>query len=379
MKTMLRLRYTHVSRFGMFRFETHRASMNIIPPAIEADFVEAVERSALSENSHASTWLALRAYLSRICAQTGGALNCKMSQQAGNAAMFRFAMTTALFLAAASLTASTAFAKDGWVVSGGATIHYVQTGKGAATLVLIPGWSTDVNVWKQQIAFFSRTMQVVAIDPRGQGQSGKTTDGNTPEQRARDDEAVFRALHLNRVVLVGWSQGVQDIAAFVQQYGTSRLRGIVLVDAAVSKGAGQVSSNPKFVQALLGNIDLYARRKRAYLNGMMHAIFTRKLSDAQFAALVSTGMKTPTSEGIAMLVADMLGADRTPALAKFDKPTLIIASANSSELADQKAEVQRLPQGKFAQIGNAAHGVFIDQPERFDQILSEFISSLRVQ
>jgi microsomal epoxide hydrolase len=150
----------------------------------------------------------------------------------------------------------------------------------------------------------------------------------------------------------------------------------VLVDAAVSKGAGAVSANPKFVQSLLGNIDIYAKHKREYLEGMMHAIFTQKMSDADFRALVDTGMKTPVNTGIAELNADMLGADLTPALAKFDKPTLIVASANSFELAAQKAEAARLPRGSFAQIENAGHGVFVDQPDAFNRALGDFVKAL---
>jgi pimeloyl-ACP methyl ester carboxylesterase len=277
-----------------------------------------------------------------------------------------------------ALFASPGLAKDGFVKSGDATIHYVEAGNPAAarTMVLIPGWSTSVSVWREQIAHFSPRVHVVAIDPRSQGDSSKTDDGNTPEQRARDYDLLFATLKLNDLVLVGWSQGVQDVASYVDQFRTKRLRGIVLVDAAVSRGSAAVSANPRFVQVLLGNIDLYARHKREYLEGMMHAIFTQKISDARFQHFVDTGMKTPTATGIAELNADMLGADLTPSLAKFDRPTLVIASANSFELAQQKGEVAHLSNGSFAQIDHAGHGVFVDQPQVFDRVLNDFLESL---
>lgn len=280
-------------------------------------------------------------------------------------------------LAFASVLLLTGAAQAADVRVGDVTIHYVEAGPATArTLVLIPGWSCASGVWKRQIAYFSKTMRVVAIDPRSQGESDKTDDGNTPLQRAKDYEAVFVALKLNDAVLVGWSQGVQDVTSYVDQFGTKRLRGIVLVDAAVSRGARAVTANPKFVQTILGGIDIYAKHKREYLEGMMHAIFSQPMPDADFKALVDTGMKTPTNTGIAELNADMLGADLTPALAKFDKPTLIVASAKSFELADQKAEVAKLPRGSFAQIDNAAHGVFVDQPDAFNRALGDFIKAL---
>jgi len=260
---------------------------------------------------------------------------------------------------------------------GDVTLHYVEAGRvESPALVLIPGWSCAAGIWKKQIAHFSKTMHVIAIDPRSQGDSAKTDDGNTPMQRARDYEALLEELKVENAVLVGWSQGVQDVASYVDQFGTRRLRGVVLVDAAVSKGARSVSANPEFVQGLLRNMDIYARHKREYLEGMMHAIFTQKMDDAEFNALVENGMKTPTNTGVAELAADMLGKDLTPSLKKFDKPTLVVASATSPEIAEQKSEAASLAHGSFVQVEHAGHGVFVDQPEAFNRALETFVASL---
>jgi hypothetical protein len=75
-------------------------------------------------------------------------------------------------------------------------------------------------------------------------------------------------------------------------------------------------------------------------------------------------MKTPTAIGAAMLVSDLYGIDRTAALVKFDRPTLIIASADSPELEAQKAMLAKLPNGQFTSIAVAGQAVFVDQPSR---------------
>lgn len=291
-------------------------------------------------------------------------------------AMVRFlAAMTALFC----LPALAASPTEGIVETNDATLHYLTAGKAddkAPVLVLIPGWSTDAAIWSEQIEHFSSALRVVAIDPRSQGKSSKTPDGNTPDQRARDYEAVFAKLGLKRVILVGWSQGAQDVASYVGQFGTGRLSGIVLVDSAVSKGAASVTASPDFPARLLGNIDLYAKHKRDYLDGMMHFIFQRRMSDERMEGLIDTALKTPTADGIAQLVADMLGADRTANLAKFDKPTLVVAAAKSFELEQQQAELKLLPNARFATIDETGHGVFVDQPQKFDQLLGDFIKGL---
>lgn len=55
--------------------------------------------------------------------------------------------------------------------------------------------------------------------------------------RAQDLDRLLERLQARRPVLIGWSQGVQDVAAYVERHGTQELAGIVLVDAAVSDGA----------------------------------------------------------------------------------------------------------------------------------------------
>jgi pimeloyl-ACP methyl ester carboxylesterase len=78
---------------------------------------------------------------------------------------------------------------------------------------------------------------VIAIDPRSQGNLTKTDEGDTSEQRARDYRLLLTSLHLEPVILVGWSQGVQDVAAYVDQYGTTGVKAVVLVDSTISGGA----------------------------------------------------------------------------------------------------------------------------------------------
>lgn len=285
---------------------------------------------------------------------------------------------SAALLLAATAPRQAAGADRNVRVEPGVDIHVVDSGpsdRGPA-LVLIPGWRMTAAVWKEQIAVFSPTRRVVAIDPRSQGDSSKVTEGITPEQRARDLDAVLKELGLASVVLVGWSQGVQDVAAYVQAYGSASLKGVVLVDAPVSAGAAAVAADPAAAANLLRMLSIYCRAPREYSEGMMRAIIKRPLSDAELARLVSDSLKTPTAIGAAMLVADLFGVDRTPVLAKLDRPALVIASATSGELGAQRAMAARLPQGRIEVVADAGHAVFIDQPERFNAMLRAFLEKL---
>jgi microsomal epoxide hydrolase len=87
-------------------------------------------------------------------------------------------------------------------------------------------------------------------------------------------------------------------------------------------------------------------------------------------------MKTPPDIGVAMLIADMFGVDRTPALKKIDCSTLIIASAKSDELARQQTTANQIPHARFEKVDDAAHAVFLDQPDRFDELLKNFVANV---
>jgi len=263
-------------------------------------------------------------------------------------------------------------------VGEGVSLRVIEAGQPGPgpTLVFVPGWSTGVDIWRQQIDCFAPTHRVSAFAPSSRGQSTITTSGNTPEMRAQDLHNLLEQLDARRPVLIGWSQGVQELAAYVERYGTHDLAGLVLVDAAASDGADGIAARPQETSAQFRMFAIYQAHQEEYLRGMMGAIISKPQPEGTIDRLVATGMKTPPTVGTAMLVADLFGVNRTAALKKIDCPTLIIASAKSDELARQQAGANRIPHARFEKVEDAAHAVFLDQPERFDELLEKFVKDL---
>ena len=258
------------------------------------------------------------------------------------------------------------------------SLRVIEAGKAGdgPVLVFIPGWSTGGDIWHHQVDTFAKNHRVIAFDPRSQGESTKTTSGNTPEIRAQDLHALLERLGVRHPVLIGWSQGVQDIAAYVERYGTKDLAGIVLVDAAFSDGADGMATRAQETAAQFKMFAVYQAHQKEYLGGMMRAIISKPQSSDAIEGLVSTGMKTPPDVGVAMLIADMFGVNRTPALKKIDCPTLIIASSKSDELTRQQAAANQIPRARLEKVDDAAHAVFVDQPDRFDELIKTFVGNL---
>lgn len=276
---------------------------------------------------------------------------------------------------------TTAAAAQAWregevPVAEGVRIHYLEAGDPAAatTILFVPGWATTASVWRDTMAAFAGRARVVAIDPRSQGASTVTPHGNTPEQRSRDLREVMRALALRRVVLVGWSQGVQDVAVHAATFEGQDIAGYVLVDAAVSAGPAEIP--PADLKEELGRLGVYARYPREYLRGMMNAIIRSPAAKARIDEYVEAGLRTPPDLGVAMLVTDFLAIDRRPTLAKFNRPTLVIAAASADDAGPQRRMAAAISGARFETIADAGHAVFLDQPERFRQLLADFVERL---
>ena len=172
---------------------------------------------------------------------------------------------TLLILALAALAS---LAKAGEPVQGlvrvdsNVELHVTDSGTAEGStidIVLIPGWSTSSLIWDDMVRRLSTSHRVITFDPRSQGRSSVGTAGNTPEQRAKDLKQLLRVLKVQRPVLVGWSQGAQDLAAFAQAYGSADLAGIVFVDASVSAGAKMVKDDPSSAEQTLVGLAIFTQ------------------------------------------------------------------------------------------------------------------------
>src|SRR4030095_5132977 len=171
----------------------------------------------------------------------------------------------------------------------GVSLRVIEAGEAVSgpTIVFVPGWSTGADIWRQQIDRFALTHRVIAFDPRSQGQSTITTSGNTPEMRAQDLHNLLERVDARRPVLIGWSQGVQDLAAYAERYGTHDLGGLVLVDAAISDGADGMTARPQETAAQFKMFALYQAQQPDYLRGMMRAIISKPQPEGAFDRLVA--------------------------------------------------------------------------------------------
>lgn len=259
----------------------------------------------------------------------------------------------------------------------GLPIYYQEHGSGRP-VVLIHGWTMNGTFWSANVPALAEGHRVIAVDLRGHGQSGKTPEGHTLAQYARDIRAVTTALGATDATLVGWSMGTAVILSYLREYGCDGLRSVCFVD-----------QSPRFLDApgwefpLLGGygpVDL-----AIFAQGLRHArpSVIKPFIEACFAVppdaetvdgVYAQTTLTPTDAALAVWM-DMANADLRPVLAEVTVPALLIYGAQSKifpgDLAGWLAGA--MPRAEAVRFEDSGHAPFAEEPERFNRVLTDFL------
>ena len=271
-----------------------------------------------------------------------------------------------------STSATAQSARDVFVTTpDGTKIHCLDAGRGPAPAVLfVPGWTMPAEIWERQIAHLSPMYRVVAMDPRAQGQSAAASEGLYPAARARDIKAVVAELGLAPLVLVGWSMAVNEVAAYVDQFGTDTLAGLVLVDG----GAGQDFDQVFMPRQLRSFVAWLAANRREAADAFVRGLFARPQEEEYLQHLTEVSFRTAANSAFTLGTASVL-TDNRAALAKIDRPTLIVAAAGP--LVDLFRDMQRRIRGsRLVVFQNVGHALFVDDADQFNSLLEEFLRSV---
>ena len=246
----------------------------------------------------------------------------------------------------------------------------LYSAKPAPSILFVPGWTMPAWIWQKQIDALSQKYHVVAMDPRSQGESGRTSEGLYPAQMARDIRSVIEQLRLAPVVIVGWSMAVVETLSYVDQFGTGDVAGLVLVDElAGGQQPGDIEMDFGILKGVLedrkNTTDYFVRKIQ----------FHKPQSEEYLQRVIAAALTVPTSDAVAMLVG-RYAADYRAVLPKIDKPTLICAA--KSPYFDRIVEMQKaIPGAQLEVFEGDGHALFVDDPEKFNAAIDDLVVDLR--
>jgi non-heme chloroperoxidase len=263
--------------------------------------------------------------------------------------------------------------KDQNVKVGDIKIHYIEMGSGERSIVFIPGWVMAAEIWKQQLPYFAaRGFRAIAMDPRSQGKTTQTQEGNTYRQQAADLHVFLKTLGLEHASLVGWSAGVTVLLEYVTSPEAVRPDNLVFVDGLPMGYKAADYPGGLTMQQARDLILPFEEDHAKAVDKLVRGMFKTRQSEAESREIIESGMKTPLGTACALFF-DLFTGDRRIALEHVYVPTLIVVPQENRLLGEYMQS--KTPKSKLEVVPDAGHAFFFEKPQTFNQILETFLGA----
>jgi non-heme chloroperoxidase len=278
-------------------------------------------------------------------------------------------LAVALLCVAAAQSAA-AMTKNGFFkTSDGIRIHYLEAGSGQA-IVFIPGWTMPAWIWQKQIDEFSKRYHVIAVDPRSQGESDQPTYGHMPETRSRDYKELVDYLGLKQPVLVGWSMACGELVKYAEQFGTDNVGGMVLVDGFLAD-----KLSPEMFGFATGSMNQLQLDRQKQAEGFVRSMYKKPQTEEYLKRVIDASTKVPADAAVVLIYNMIAVKDLSAGFAMMNRPVLFAYQPDSQASADfLKSKLG--DKVRLERFDGDGHALFVDDPEKFNRVLEEFIHSL---
>jgi len=250
------------------------------------------------------------------------------------------------------------------LVPGSPRIAVASAGRGPLVLFL-HGIGGNRNHWQHQLAFFSQSgFKAAAWDARGYGDSDDYEGALQFEDFTSDLLRTVDFLNEERVHLVGLSMGGR-VARNSALAHPGRLRTLTLANTS----PGFDALTPEEVLRFVEEREHRSAESAARLLGSRARPGAHAALLASFHALRNDSYRKTLEASVAQ--------DRAAPLEKLAVPTLVITGDEDRvyppELAERMA--RRIPGAKLVVIADCGHLSNLEQPERFNEVLLDFLLS----
>lgn len=246
----------------------------------------------------------------------------------------------------------------------GTRIHYKSYGKGREALVLIHGWTCNLDFWRDQVPDLAKRNRVLAIDLPGHGQSDKPQIAYSMDLFARAVDAMMRDAHVERAVLVGHSMGTPIARQFYRKYAQKTLA-IVVVDGPLSP------FDKKMIDGLIAGVrgPNYKEVGKQAFAGMAGPNVSPELKERIVAAFINPPQHVVVSAMEGMADEAIWGPD------KINVPVLAIMARATVFWPPDTEQIFRsiAPNLDFQMWDGVGHFLMMEKPKQFNDAVLAFL------
>jgi 3-oxoadipate enol-lactonase len=243
--------------------------------------------------------------------------------------------------------------------------------EGAPVLMLSNSLCTDLHMWDDQVADFTRHFRLVRYDRRGHGRSGVPKGPYTVDDFGHDALAIMDALKLDRVNWCGLSMGGM-VGQWLGGNAPERIERLVMSN-----------THSYYAQKTVWDVRTNLAREKGMAFAAKPAMtrwFTKEFI-AQHPAkveLVEQMFRETSLEGYLACCSAIRNMDMRPTHPRIKTPTLIIVGLQDPATpAAAGMEIQRRIAGAKLATIDASHLSNIGQPKEYAKLVLDFLLSGR--
>ncbi|TWT14346.1 alpha/beta fold hydrolase [Planomicrobium sp. CPCC 101079] len=263
-------------------------------------------------------------------------------------------------------------------VENGVNIYVEDFGYGQPVVFLHP-WPLNHNFFERQASVLAQNgFRFIGIDLRGFGKSDKPWTGYDFDTLASDVKKVIDALHLHKLVLIGFSIGAPIAIRFLTLYGGEKVSKLLLISAAAPsytqrKGC-KYGKKRKEVDLLISRIQQDRPRQMALYTKMY---FYKRKSKEFRTWFHSLGMESGAHSMIHSM-ATLRDDDVLGELGSIATPTAIFHGKNDRSCSFRLAQElkKKIPHSILVPFHKSGHGLNWDEPEKCNEEMIRFLKNV---